>query len=63
MSRKDRVADPITEKFELYFQGVGYSKDGKKIVMPRRRVKWHPATPKRGGTSQEPEPDDERKAG
>lgn len=46
MSYKDKVADPVTETFELSFSAVGYSQDGKKLEIPEHPVEWHPATPK-----------------
>ncbi|MCG3184507.1 MAG: hypothetical protein ICCCNLDF_02628 [Planctomycetes bacterium] len=46
MSYKDKVADPVTERFELSFSAVGWSQDGKKIVLPEHRVAWHPAKPR-----------------
>lgn len=44
MSRKDKIAHPITEAFRLSFGAVGHSKDGKKAVVKERDVKWVPAT-------------------
>ncbi len=44
MSRKDKIAHPITEAFRLSFGAVGHSKDGKKTVVKERDVKWVPAT-------------------
>jgi hypothetical protein len=43
MSRKEKIAQPITESFRLSFGAVGHSKDAKKVVIEEREVKWLPA--------------------